>query len=177
MGVQAGSLPGWNVRKPGKGQRVRRHLSTPVPSVCALGSSTPTFPWLSSLSQPALLAPGGDAESHLPVSSCPVTWRVQNTTFSWGDASWSCSVEWEISYGPSALPPNGCGEGPALGTGPDGLTLRNRGCHYTSGGTGNSRGPRALRQPPTRKAEACEVLGVSQACSSQTAHPTPWDPV
>lgn len=34
MDMQAGSLPGWNVRKPGKGQRVRRHLSTPVPSVC-----------------------------------------------------------------------------------------------------------------------------------------------
>lgn len=167
------------------GQKISLNTSAQcLPCAAPWGALHPHFP--GSTLYPSLHSwhQGGDAELHLPVSSCPLIsiWRVQTTAFSWGDASWLPSAEWEISYGPSALTldysaSNGCGKGPALGTGPDGLTLRNRGCHYTSGETGNSRGPRALRQPPTRKAEACEVLGASHTRSHWTAHPTraPWD--
>lgn len=154
-----------------------------LPCAASWGGPHPHFPGLPLYPSLNSWHQGSDAELHLPVSSCPVIFGFRECKilpFSGGMLSgytqWggrSCTALQTLCW--IILPPNGCGKGAALGTGPDGLTLRNKGCQYTSGDTGNSRGPRALRQPPTRKAEACEVLGVSHICSPQTARPTPWD--
>lgn len=159
------------------GEKVSLNTSAQcLPCAAPWGALHPHFP--RSTLYPSLHSwlKGSDAELHLPVSSCDFGFGECKTQpfpggMLPGHTQWSGRSRTALQPLPwIILPPNGCGKRPALGTGPDGLTLRNRGCHYTSGDTGNSRGTRALRQPPTRKAEAREVLGVSLFPSDCSPH-------